>query len=144
MSTFTCHYCEGQIPLAGNRPGGRATCPHCGVQADVPYAPPGAEAGPPRRAPQATQMFGAAQAANDAGNMALIFGVLGLFVCAIMGPIAIMKGNESKALAYDAGVPTPGTAVAGLVCGWITTILLIAGLGMFCLFFGLAILGGSM
>ena len=70
-------------------------------------------------------------------------GILGLVLCQILGPFAIMKGNQARAYAYEAGVPVPGTATAGLVLGWITTILLILTLGLFCMIFGLAALGGA-
>ncbi|MCA8923504.1 MAG: hypothetical protein KDD82_16935 [Planctomycetes bacterium] len=137
--SFTCHYCEGQIPLAGQTPGGRATCPHCGVQADVPQAPGGAR--PP--APRPSQQRPAVAAVADAGNTALLLGILGFVLCQVLGPFAIMKGNQARAYAYEAGVPVPGTATAGLVLGWITTILLILTLGLFCMIFGLAALGGA-
>ena len=37
----------------------------------------------------------------------------------------------------------PGTATVRLAIGWIRTILLILTLGLFCMIFGLAALGGA-
>ncbi|MEZ6184625.1 MAG: DUF4190 domain-containing protein [Planctomycetota bacterium] len=135
--SFSCHYCDGPIPLAGTQPGGRVTCPHCGVQADVPargpevYRPPQARGGGPVPAFEAT-------AVNDAGNTALLFGILGLVLCQLLGPIAIAKGNQAKSLAVEAGLPVPGSANAGLILGWISTGIMILSAAFFCLIFGLA------
>jgi len=79
---------------------------------------------------------------ESAANMALIFGILSIAVIALVGPIAIIKGNEATRLARRARISVPGTATAGLVMGWIATVLMILVFGMFLLLF-VGVLGAA-
>ncbi len=112
-----CPFCgEGIAP-------GAYKCGHCGSTLRA-----GAGAG------AVTRTGGASPAdMTNAANLSLALGVLGWFVCALLGPIAIIKGNEARRLAYEYGVEPPGTATAGLVLGWLLTIGMLVGV-LFMLF----------
>ena len=105
-------------------------CRHCGEQL--------------KQQPQARGQE--ARAMEDAANMSMILGIVGLVVCAFTGPFAIMKANEAKRLAQRARLPVSGAATAGLVLGWIATILLILSVlitvGMFVLILVAGVAGG--
>jgi hypothetical protein len=61
------------------------------------------------------------------GSTILVFGILGLLVCAIFGPIAWSMGNE-ELRRIEAGQAPPdghGSAQAGRICGMISSILMI-------------------
>lgn len=58
-------------------------------------------------------------AAVSAATSSLVLGILGLLVCGILAPFAILQANASARYARIARVPTPGTATAGLILGWI-------------------------
>lgn len=83
------------------------------------------------------------------GNLILIFGILGLVVCAPFGIAAWIMGNgDLKKMA--AGQMDPegeGLTKAGKICGIITVVLYIALFILGALFlllgFGAAILGGG-
>ena len=72
---------------------------------------------------------------DDAGNLSLILGILGLLVCGLCAPFAIMKGNEAKRLAKAARLPDPGAATAGVVMGWIVVALMVLSLLLVCVYF---------
>lgn len=61
------------------------------------------------------------------GTTILVYGILSLVVCSILGPIAWSMGNAELAR-IDAGLVDPsgrGNASAGRICGMIATILMI-------------------
>ena len=76
---------------------------------------------------------------DSAATMALILGLVGFLVIPLLGPFAIMKGNEAGRLARRARLPVPGTATAGLVLGWIATIGMILGVLAVVAIFGLVL-----
>jgi hypothetical protein len=65
---------------------------------------------------------------ESAATMSLVLGLLAFAVLPLIGPFAIMKGNEASKLARRIRVPAPGTATAGVILGWIATIGMILGL----------------
>ena len=77
------------------------------------------------------------------GTMILIFGILGLILCAPLGIVAWAMGSgDLKAM--DAGAMDPsgrGLTNAGRICGMIATILMIIGVHVVVALFGLGIIG---
>ena len=77
------------------------------------------------------------------GTMILIFGILGLILCAPLGIVAWVMGNgDLKAM--DAGAMDPsgrGLTNAGRICGMIATILMIIGVLVVIALFALGMLG---
>ncbi len=64
------------------------------------------------------------------GTMALVLGLVSIFVFPILGVVAIIIANQ--ALRED---PNDGNAKAGLVLGWISTACVILGILFFVIFF---------
>lgn len=64
-------------------------------------------------------------AAADAGATALVLGILGLLLCGVLAPLAVLQANAAAGHARRARAPTPGTATAGLVLGLIGTAYLL-------------------
>jgi hypothetical protein len=77
------------------------------------------------------------------GVMVLVFGILGLVVCVILGIVAwVMGKNDLREM--DAGLMDPagrGLTQAGKICGMISVILALVGLAIWLL---VALLGGGM
>lgn len=57
---------------------------------------------------------------ESAATTSLVLGLVGLLVCGLAAPFAILKGNEARDMARRARVPTPAGATAGVVLGWLT------------------------
>jgi hypothetical protein len=74
--------------------------------------------------------------------MVLVFGILGLVVCVILGIVAwVMGKNDLREM--DAGLMDPagrGLTQAGKICGMISVILALVGLAIWLL---VALLGGG-
>jgi hypothetical protein len=71
------------------------------------------------------------------GAMVLTLGILGLVICGFLGPVAWIMGNNDLA-AMRAGRMDPsgeGITQAGRICGIISTVLLILGCALSCLWF---------
>jgi hypothetical protein len=69
------------------------------------------------------------------GAMILVFGILGLVICAILGIVAWVMGNADLA-EMDAGRMDPsgrGITQAGKVCGMISVILWLVAVGIWVL-----------
>jgi hypothetical protein len=78
------------------------------------------------------------------GTLVLVFGILGLLLCAPLGIAAWVMGN-SDLRQMKAGLMDPtgeGTTNAGRICGMIATILLILGVIVFVAIFALGV-GGA-
>jgi hypothetical protein len=78
------------------------------------------------------------------GTLVLVFGILGLLMCAPLGIAAWVMGN-SDLRQMKAGLMDPtgeGTTNAGRICGMIATILLILGVVVFVAIFALGV-GGA-
>ena len=70
------------------------------------------------------------------GGAVLALGIIGLVVCFICGIFAWVMGNKDLR-EMDAGIMDPsgrGTTKAGKICGMISVILAIVGLGIWLLF----------
>lgn len=70
---------------------------------------------------------------HQVGSLAttsLVFGLLGLFLCGLLAPLAIMKGNEARRLAIRARVALPTSATAGVALGWTTLGLMAASVAV--------------
>jgi hypothetical protein len=80
------------------------------------------------------------------GSLILIFGILGLVVCAPLGIAAwIMGSGDLKQM--DAGVmDSSGRSLtsAGRICGIISTVLLAIGVVVFFIFMAFGLLGAAM
>lgn len=55
----------------------------------------------------------------------MILGVMSIVSCGVLGPIAWVMGRRLRADAEAAGVPEPGLAKAGRICGMVGTALLV-------------------
>ena len=79
------------------------------------------------------------------GVLILVFGILGLVMCAPLGTVAWIMGNgdlkEIDAGAMDSS--GRGLTNAGRICGMIATILMILGVLIAIAVFGLGILGAA-
>ncbi len=96
-----------------------------------PYGQPGYGYRPPQDHPKATT--------------AMVLGILGLAVCGILGPFALVMGRRAVK-EIDASCGTlggRGQATAGWVCGLIATILLGVGLLFFAFWLLLVIVSVS-
>jgi len=69
------------------------------------------------------------------GTKIMIFGILSLVVCGLLGPVAWVMGNGLKAKAEAAGYPEPGNAKAGRICGMVASVLMIVGILLYVIFF---------
>ncbi len=60
----------------------------------------------------------------------LIFGILGLMTCALLGVVAIFLGNSamSEIKASGGRIGGEGLAKAGIITGWVSVALMILGL----------------
>ena len=66
---------------------------------------------------------------NSLGVWSLVLGLLGIFVCGLFTGIpAIVVGHKSRRAVADGQANNPGLATAGIVLGWIATILSILGI----------------
>lgn len=122
-TSYHCSHCG--YDLSGSAIGG--SCPECGT-------------------PVADSLRFAAGQTGGGGNStmattSLILGIIGLTACGLVGPVAIYFYYRAKA-DIEAGIASPGslgTAKAGLILGWISTVLL---LGV-CVFYGALVATGS-
>ncbi|MDP1561858.1 MAG: DUF4190 domain-containing protein [Pirellulaceae bacterium] len=72
------------------------------------------------------------------GTMILVFGILGLVMCPILGVVAWVMGRSDIAK-MDAGQMDPtgrGNTQAGMICGIIASVLLVLQLAAVCCYFG--------
>lgn len=80
----------------------------------------------------------------DRGGLILTLGILSLVLCGLLGPFAwVMGSNDLKAI--DAGRMDPrgrGTTQAGMVCGIISTVLLLLPVFAIALFVLIGVIGG--
>ena len=61
---------------------------------------------------------------NNLGVWSLVLGLVGMFVCGIFAGIpAIIVGHKARRAVAEGQANNPGMATAGIVLGWITTIL---------------------
>ncbi len=75
------------------------------------------------------------------GTLILVLGILSLVICALLGPVAWVMGNNATR-DINAGRADPseqGIITAGKVCGIISTCLMILGCGFYILIFAFGI-----
>lgn len=88
---------------------------------------------PPYQPPPGYQPYGGGGAReHPQGTTILVFGILSLVVCSILGPFAWSMGN--KALREMDSTPgivwtNRGNVTAGRICGIVSSVLMIVGLG---------------
>lgn len=112
-----------------------------GAQYQTPPPPaPGAGYGPPPpadrqqgygQAPAYTEgAYGGAPQTNSKARTSMILGIVGLVICGILGPVAIILSRMgSKEIAASGGRQKgSGLAQAGLILGIVTTVLWVVGL----------------
>jgi hypothetical protein len=95
-----------------------------------PPPPPGA----PHYNPYGTQAPGVVPGSKQA-TTSLITGILGLLCCFLLGIVAIVTGKQATTEAAAAGLPQPGNAKAGIILGWVSIGLTIAGILFYVVFF---------
>ena len=96
----------GPFPGQGSAPGG-------------PFPGQGAPAGPPH-VPGETP---------GKATASLILGILSLLLCALLGPVAIIYGNQAKEeIDANPGLGGRGLAQAGVILGWIGVTLMVIGI----------------
>ncbi len=61
----------------------------------------------------------------------MVLGILGLVLCQLLGPVAMVMGNNLKKEAEAAGYPEPGQAKAGRICGIVATVILVLSVLLF-------------
>jgi len=65
---------------------------------------------------------------NSLGVWSLVLGLVGLFVCGLFTGIpAIVVGHKARGAVAEGQANNPGMATAGIVLGWISTILSLIG-----------------
>jgi hypothetical protein len=112
---------------------------------------PGQATPPPYGAPPAAPGYGYAQPQgygygyareHPDGGTVLVLGILSLVICGLLGPFAWSKGNSAlrEIDAHPGQYTNRGAVNAGRICGMISSILLIVGVG----FFLLLIIGGAL
>ena len=101
-----------------------------------PYPPPGPY-GPPSPYGYPPPGYGIE---HPQGTTILVLGILSLVVCGLLGPFAWVMGGRALA-EIDAAPPgyfrNRGNVVAGRICGMIASILLIVGVVILILVFGI-------
>lgn len=114
-----CPYCGEQIKKEAHK------CPHCGEglgqRPGRSYVDPGIE---------------------SAATLSLVLGLVGILLCCMAAPFAIWQASVARQKAVAAGVPTPGTATAGAILGWISVALTGLVILFYCVIFGVAAAGG--
>lgn len=65
---------------------------------------------------------------NNLGVWSLVLGLVGIFICGLFTGIpAIVVGHKARRAVADGEANNPGMATAGIVLGWIATILSLLG-----------------
>lgn len=83
------------------------------------------------------------QSAGDP-TLILVFGILGLVTCQILGVVAWVMGNSYLQRCRELGIEPDGSAVAGRICGIIATLLLLIPVLICCVYFaGFIVLAGG-
>jgi hypothetical protein len=73
-------------------------------------------------------------------TLILVFGILGLVMCQLFGIPAWVMGNNYMRRCRELGIEPESSAVAGRVCGIISSVMLILGLLAMCVYFGFVFL----
>jgi len=121
---FHCPHCDKFLKTNDDKAGMQVNCPGCAGPLTIPDAP-AAEFPPPERvfvsdAPQVTAVS-PVQLARHRGELLLVFGLLGWFVCSIFAIVAWVMANQDLA-AMDAGQMDPsgrGLTQAGKIISMI-------------------------
>ena len=74
--------------------------------------------------------------------MALVLGLLGMMMCAILGPVAWWMGAAVRRDDRDMGREPNGLATVGMILGIVSSVLLtlqLAFVGLYCVFGGFAV-----
>jgi len=78
--------------------------------------------------------YGYAFPKNSLAVWSLVLGLVGIFVCGLFTGIpAIVVGHKARGAVAEGQANNPGMATAGIVLGWISTILSIIGVLVFVL-----------
>lgn len=115
MSSVQCP-CGSWVSTANPDKGGWVRCPKCGQAVGPVSSPPPVYAGAPGQA----MGYRPAQPSDNSGLIGFVLGLLGFFMCPILGPFAIyfsVKGLKHQ--------DNRGLAIAGLIFGIIDLISLI-------------------
>ena len=108
-SSYRCLGCG--FDLSGSAVGG--TCPECG-----------------RPVQESLRVATAKQGTNNSNaTMSLVLGIIGVVACGLVAPFAIWLYYKAKEDIAQ-GIASPdsmGLATAGMVLGWIGTVLMIGG-----------------
>lgn len=88
--------------------------------------------------------YGPVPQEHPQGTIVLVLGILGLVACQLLGPVAWVMGNNAlKEIDADPGrYSNRGNVNAGRICGIVATVLIVAIVGIYGLFF-VVILGAG-
>ena len=160
MAQFSCPSCNGLMEVGPEHAGIIVACPHCkqhvqipgGVQGVAPPPPPAFAPTDVRKSSPARQFTttretsrrraGGVSQDSDAVTI-LVLGIVGLFVCALVSPIAWSMGNTHRRRAQARRQEPNGMAMAGWVMGIIGTILMLLIVVLFGGLFLLGFVGGG-
>ena len=73
---------------------------------------------------------------HSQATIVFVLGLLSVVMCAICGPIALIRGNKYRQACAEAGVEPEGLGQAGWVLGIVGTVLLCISLGILLIYFG--------
>ncbi|MBI5757955.1 MAG: hypothetical protein HZA46_05505 [Planctomycetales bacterium] len=147
---FHCPHCDKYLKTNDDKAGMQVNCPGCSGPLTIPDAPAAVAT------PAAGIFVGnvtnsvaarAVQPARHRGELLLVFGLLGWFVCSIFAVVAWIMANQDLA-AMDSGQMDPsgrGLTQAGKIIGMIHLGLIALGIMVFLLivvFVGVAGLAG--
>ncbi|MEU6712243.1 DUF4190 domain-containing protein [Nonomuraea sp. NPDC046802] len=86
--------------------------------------------------------YGPPPQSHPNGTTILVLGILSLVVCGFLGPFAWVMGNRALREIDESGhyFENRGTIQAGRICGIISSALMIIGVGIFVLMFGIGMI----
>ncbi|MEV4572412.1 DUF4190 domain-containing protein [Nonomuraea jabiensis] len=90
--------------------------------------------------------YGPPPQTHPQGTTILVLGILSLVVCSFIGPFAWSLGNRALREIDESGYyyENRGMVQAGRICGIVSSILMMIGLGFVVLMFGLMLVTGAL
>ncbi|MDX3109875.1 DUF4190 domain-containing protein [Nonomuraea angiospora] len=90
--------------------------------------------------------YGPPPQSHPQGTTILVLGILSLVVCSFIGPFAWSMGTRALREIDESGYyyENRGMVQAGRICGIVSSVLMMIGLGFVVLMFGLMLITGSL